>query len=143
MTKDCEYEFTNEQNAIIGRLVAGMTRTGLAVVAMGVVFAAYQVLHYFEPEAAVDEAAASFISAVHLADYLLWVLLGFNGVLVGGLVVRARMGFKLVITTEGRDVEHLMSALASLTTVFTLTFWVLLVSTIVLIASTVLLVVFY
>jgi hypothetical protein len=143
MTNDCEHEFTNEQNAVIERLVRVMTRTGLALVAMGVVFAAYQVLHYFEPEAAVDESAASYITAVHLADYLLWVLLGLNGVLVGGLVVRARRGFKLVITTEGRDIEHLLSALASLTTIFALTFWVLLISTIVLFASTALLVVFY
>jgi hypothetical protein len=138
ISRDCEYEFSTEQNAIIQKLVSAMIRSGAALVAMGLVFAAYQVLHYYEPELAADDA--SLATQLHLVDYALWVLLGLNGVVLGALVFRATRGFALVVRTEGQDVEHLLSALGSLRAIFNLAFWVLLGSTIVLVLSSALLV---
>ena len=61
------------------------------------------------------------------------------GVVVGVLLVKATAGFKALITTEGNDVEHLMSGMARLRYILGLIFWVATAASLLLTVSLVLL----
>ncbi|MCP3852498.1 MAG: hypothetical protein GY694_20050 [Gammaproteobacteria bacterium] len=141
MEKSSEYEFSPEENATVNGLISSMVRTGIVLLLMGLVFAAYQLIHYFDFESsAVSTEVSSKIAILNLIDYLIWLMLGINGGILGVLCIRATAGFKMVVRTKGNDIEHLISGLKSLTAIFKLAFLVLLISVIALIVSTILMI---
>jgi len=63
---------------------------------------------------------------------VLYLVLLIPQLLIGVWTINAAQSFKLVVSTRGRDIPHLMGALTSLRKLYTLMFW-LLIATVVLV----------
>ncbi|TAE22018.1 MAG: hypothetical protein EAZ92_16255 [Candidatus Kapaibacterium sp.] len=103
------YEFSPAQNTLISNLAKRLNFVGIAFIVLGVLQA--------------------FLAMVNTTMFgKLTGILG--GALLGSLGVfmsRASGSFKFIVETEGQDIEHLMSALASLLSMYTAQFWSLVV----------------
>jgi hypothetical protein len=113
------YEFTPEQERSIGKLAGSMSVVGgfMIFVALlglvGIAFMAYQLRGVLERA----ELTPEFVQVVGLPlvapsiNVLILVLFGL-------LTRRAAGYFKMIVETEGEDIEHLMGALGSLRTLY-------------------------
>ncbi len=103
------YEFSPAQNTLISNLAKKLNVVGIAFIVLGVLQA--------------------FLAMVNttmfgkLSGILGGALLGSIGLFMS----RASGSFKFIVETEGHDIEHLMSALASLLSMYTAQFWSLVV----------------
>lgn len=103
------YEFSTEQNTLISDLAKKMNFVGIAFVVLGVL-----------------QALLAIVNATmfgKLTGILGGMLLG----MIGLFMMRASGSFRYIVETEGHDIDHLMSALASLLSMYTAQFWSLLV----------------
>ena len=95
------YEFTDRENKVIGRLSEKMAWVGLFILVLGGVVVA--------------------LGAVR-REYDLLVS-GLIYALLGVWTERAGHQFRKVVTTKGQDIHHLMHALEDLRKLYTLQFW--------------------
>jgi hypothetical protein len=103
------YEFSKEQNALIIDLAKKLRFVGIAFIVLGVL-----------------QAVLAMINATifgKLSGILGGALLGALGI----FMMRASGSFRFIVDTEGHDIEHLMTALASLLSMYTAQFWSLVV----------------
>jgi hypothetical protein len=103
------YEFTPEQNTLISNLAKKLNFVGIAFVVLGVLQALLAI---------VNKTMFGKLSGI-----LGGMLLGMIGV----FMMRASGSFKFIVETEGQDIDHLMSALASMLSMYTAQFWSLVV----------------
>jgi hypothetical protein len=102
-----EYEFTAEQNDVIGDLARKMRFVGL----MGMIVGVFLLLG----------AIASFASSARAGSAgPVNAIMGAASVLVGAWTRRASIGFQRIVETEGHDIENLMGALAELRRIYAL-----------------------
>lgn len=103
------YEFTKEQNTLISELAKKLRFVGIAFVVLGVLQAAL---------AMINTTMFGKLSGV------------IGGALLGSLgifMMRAAGAFRFIVETEGKDIEYLMNALASLLSMYTAQFWSLVI----------------
>ena len=103
------YEFSKEQNTLISELAKKLRFVGIAFVVLGVLQAVL---------AMVNATMFGKLSGI------------FGGALLGSLgifMMRAAGSFRFIVDTEGKDIEYLMAALASLLSMYTAQFWSLVV----------------
>jgi hypothetical protein len=103
------YEFSPEQNTLISNLAKKLRFVGIAFVVLGVL-----------------QALLAIVNATmfgKLTGILGGLLLGSLGV----FMMRAAGSFRFIVETEGHDIEHLMSALDSLLSMYNAQFWSLVV----------------
>lgn len=94
------YEFTGDQNQTIDRLSRRMLWAGIAQI----VFGSLQLVG----NCSVQSGGGSFsISATSGPFYIVLII-------VGAMLVSASRSFRRIVTTQGDDIKHLMSALSSL-----------------------------
>lgn len=94
------YEFTESQNAVLGRLAKRMFWAGL----IQIVFGALQLVG----NCSVESGGGKFsVSATSGPFYIVLII-------VGAMLVSASRSFKRVVTTQGNDIEHLLDAFRSL-----------------------------
>lgn len=107
------YEFTTEQNQILSGVAADLARAGQAILAAGILTAIYIVLTFVDPRelVVVSESGHAFLVA---ADYVLWVLIALVVIYVSIMVIRLAMPLKLIATTSGKDISHLMEFMQEL-----------------------------
>lgn len=119
MSQD-NYEFTEEQNGIIGALASAMSFVGIVVMIAGVL-----------------GLLGGGITAAAAATKSQWAAVGHGlGQFVGGalyiyfgnLTRNAATGFENIVKTQGNDIGNLMSALGQLKTYFTVTRVILIVA---------------
>jgi hypothetical protein len=96
-----QYEFSAVQNQVIGDLANKMGTVGLVLIVLGVLVFAGGVLHIFH-----QGAEGSILAGV---VYILF------GVWTRG----AADSFRRIVATQGRDISHLMNALADLLKMYT------------------------
>jgi hypothetical protein len=108
-----DYEFTAEQNQILSSVAADLARAGKAILAAGILTAIYIVLTFVDPRelVVVSESGHAFLAA---ADYLLWVLIALLVIYVSIRVIRLAIPIKLIATTSGKDISHLMEFMKEL-----------------------------
>ena len=108
-----DYEFTAEQNRILSSVAADLARAGKAILAAGILTAIYIILTFFDPREliTVSESGQAFLAA---ADYLLWVIIALLVIGVSFAVIRLAAPLKLMATTSGKDVSHLMEFMKEL-----------------------------
>ena len=108
-----DYEFTVEQNRILSSVATDLARAGKAILAAGVLTAVYIILTFFDPREliTVSESGQAFLAA---ADYMLWVLIALLVIGVSFAVIRLAAPLKLIATTSGKDVSHLMEFMKEL-----------------------------
>ena len=103
------YEFTPVQDDVIRSLAGKMKFVGIFHILAACIIGLSGLIALFY---------APLIAVVYL------VLL-MPQLLVGIWTIIAAQSFKLVVSTRGRDIPHLMSALTSLRKLYTLMFWLL------------------
>ncbi len=128
------YEFTKEQNGTFMGLVRNLARSGVVAVVASAILLGYNAVSHFG--ISLGRAPSP---AVYYFDLALWFLISAMGIVVGVLLVKATTGFKALITTEGNDVEHLMTGMARLRDILGLIFWVATAASLLLTVSLVLL----
>jgi hypothetical protein len=108
-----DYEFTAEQNRILSGLAASLARAGKTLLAAGILTAVYIVFGFVDPGAlvTVSETGHAFLSA---ADYVLWILIALIVIGASFAVIRLAAPLRLMATTSGHDISHLMEFMKEL-----------------------------
>src|SRR5262249_33056774 len=100
-----QYEFTPQQNRVIGQLAGDMNWVAVPLVALGVLYAIAGVVAMIQ--AITHRAEATFS--------LLWLLLaGAVAIFLigqGMMTMKAAGSFRQIVDTRGQDINHLMDAL--------------------------------
>jgi hypothetical protein len=153
-----EYEFNQDQNATIGGLAARMRGVGLLLILLAIfcfLFTVIVVLVIYRaklPQQYVDKVLTkvSEVAKTDVKDYLtnqlpsdthLWGIAIFGAVtfliylLVGIWLRQASGGFQQIVTTEGRDISHLMRALSALNRMFSLVYTLMAIGLILLLVA--------
>lgn len=97
-----QYEFTQEQNRVIGKLASHMRLAGI----IQIVFGALQLVGNCSLSA--GEGNLKF-SSTGSPVYLVLIV-------SGAIMIAASVSFKRIVDTEGRDISHLMDALGRFST---------------------------
>lgn len=104
-----EYEFSDQQNELVGALATKMTFVGTMMIVFGVLL---------------DVLGLVSITILHLAPTsgaaITNVVAGAALLCVGFWTRGAALGFQKIVDTEGSDVSNLMSALAELFRIYSL-----------------------
>jgi hypothetical protein len=137
------YEFTQDQNALIGSLATKMRFVGLFFVVVGVlnvIIALLIVLAIYRdriPQKWIDQLPTEAKTTIEQnKDKLpvnnhLWGIAINAGVVglfylaMGGWTRSAGTSFEKIVTTQGSDVSHLMNALSSLHSMYALVYTIL------------------
>jgi hypothetical protein len=101
-----QYEFKPNENKVIGGLAWRMHFVGLFLVFMGMIIIGIGV-----------------VTAGHVAIRVGPIISGSLTCLVGLWTQRASVSLRNVVTTEGRDISHLIDALDDLRKLYSLQFW--------------------
>jgi hypothetical protein len=154
MSAGRQYEFTQEQNSLIGSLASKMSFVGLFLVVVGVinlimallvVVAIYQEKipeswktkskEYMEslPDQYKKQAEELSVDKLPPKNYLWGIALntgvvGLFYLLMGVWTRSAAEGFKKIVSTQGQDISHLMNALGSLHSMYALVYTLLVVT---------------
>lgn len=101
-TQPGQYEFTDAQNVVIGKLASRMMLAGV----LQIVFGALQLVG--NCGLATGEGSVK-VSTTGSPIYLTLIV-------TGALLIAASVSFKRIVDTQGRDISHLMDALGRLST---------------------------
>lgn len=94
-TTQRQYEFEPQHNRVIGSLARTMVIFGVALMVFGIV-------------------QLVFSLDARRADMPAPLVPGVLGLMFGGLLIYSADAFRKIVTTQGRDVDHLMDALSRL-----------------------------
>jgi hypothetical protein len=119
-----QYEFNSFQNARLSALAGWMTAAGVALIG----WATLQLVTVGTLYGSLLAGPAGYMRS--LALYNLVVAVGVNTIhmLVGVWTLRGARGFQRVVSTQGSDMQHLMSGLKSLRDSYSGIFWFMLIS---------------
>ena len=140
------HEFTGEQNDLIGRLAHKMSVVGLVSILFGLLYfvsSALLLACIFQDRLPADVASRipdEVRSQVPSTNYLWGVfaqtmLAGIIFLLIGVWTRSAATSFQEIVTTTGRDIGHLMSALSSLHKMYSLVYTLIIVTLIVVLVA--------
>jgi hypothetical protein len=104
-----QYEFTEGQNVVIGDLARKMDLVGLVLIVMGVL------------------SLIGGIARLFGGYFEGGILGGILYILVGVWTRKAAGEFRLIVTTQGRDVSHLMRALENVRKIYDLIYVIIVV----------------
>jgi hypothetical protein len=146
MSSQPQYEFSQEENSLIGSLASKMSFVGLFFVVVGVInllMAGLLVVAIYRskiPDTWVNKLPADAKKQVEEQagslppNNQLWGMtlnLGVVGVfylLMGVWTRSAAASFKEIVQTQGRDISHLMRALSSLRSMYALLYMLLVIT---------------
>lgn len=104
------YEFSTEHNTLFTNLASKLRTVGITFIVLGVL--------------------QSFLALINAGTF--GIITGVAGgvlfAVIGVLMVNAASSFKLIVDTEGKDIDNLIQALRSLLSMYTVQFWALVVS---------------
>ncbi|RKZ91951.1 MAG: hypothetical protein DRR19_05660 [Candidatus Parabeggiatoa sp. nov. 1] len=116
-----QYEFNEPQNQIISGLSQKMKFVSIFLIVVGLLQALGGVL--------------SMVSAQSVSGLVEGLIGGIIYIFVGVWGAGAANSFQQVVDTEGNDIDHMMSALGDLKKAATLTYWLLIIFIILLVAG--------
>jgi hypothetical protein len=137
-----QYEFTNEQNALIGSLAGKMRFVGLFLFALGALNVLLGVLVLLAiyrtnvppswvnqlPESVKKAMENEKVPALLPPNNQLWgiainaFVVGLFYLLMGSWTRSSAEGFQKIVDTQGRDISHLMNALGALHSMYALVY---------------------
>jgi len=104
------YEFSTEHNTLFTNLASKLRTVGITFIVLGVL--------------------QSFLALINAGTF--GIITGVAGgvlfAVIGVLMVNAASSFKLIVDTEGQDIDNLMQALRSLLSMYPVQFWALVTS---------------
>ncbi|MFB6274727.1 MAG: hypothetical protein ABEI32_01090 [Halothece sp.] len=107
--KPQEYEFNQSQNELIQGLASTMKFVGYFLIAIGIF------------------SAISGIIAIANGGFPALVQ-GIAELIIGFWTIQAAKSFQLIVDTKGQDIENLMGALGELRKLYTLQYWVIMIT---------------
>ncbi len=149
MSTQRQYEFSQDENVLVGSLASKMSLVGLFFVVVGVINVIvalvlvlaifrtnvpkswYDKLDKLSPEAKkqVEEQANNLPSNNHLWGITLnAAAVGVFYLLMGTWTRSAAGSFKQIVETQGQDISHLMKALGSLHSMYALLYTLLMIT---------------
>ncbi|MBX9583262.1 MAG: hypothetical protein K2X87_23415 [Gemmataceae bacterium] len=140
------YEFTGEQNDLIGRLSRKMSLVGTVSVVFGVLYLISAVLllvFIFQDKVPADvfQKIPEDVRSRVPGNTYLWGVVVQAGLaaliflLIGSWTRSAAAGFGEIVTTSGRDISHLMAALSSLYKMYSLMYTLIVVTVVALLVG--------
>ncbi len=120
---ESQYEFNEAQNLVIWELSKKMKFVSIFLIVIGVLQVIPGILLVF-----MSVFSASVVVEI-IGRSLIYIFIGVWG-------ASAANSFRQVVDTKGNDIDHMMSALGDLKTAATLTYWLLIIFIILLIAVT-------
>jgi len=108
-----DYEFTDEQNRLVSEAAGGLARAGKSMLSAGILTAVYVVLTFVDPRelVVVSDSGHAFLAAM---DYMLWVVIALLVIYISISVIRLAVPLRLIATTSGKDISHLMEFIKEL-----------------------------
>jgi hypothetical protein len=106
-----QYEFKESENKVIDGLASKMHWVGMIMLAIGLIV-----------------IATGVVNSGHLVFHIGPILSGSLSCLVGLWTQRASVSLKNVVHTEGHDISHLIAALEDLRRLYSLQFWLFILS---------------
>jgi hypothetical protein len=136
------YEFTREQNDLIGDLAGKMKLVGVVGVVLGILnllSALLLLVFIFQDRLPVDvlqripeDLRRQMPSTTYLWGFLLQAAaIGLIWLLLGVWTVSSATSFQQIVDTTGRDVNHLMDALGTLRQMYSLLYTLIVVTVLV------------
>ena len=104
-----DYEFSDAQNEVMLDLARKMQGVGIFMLVLGTL------------------ALIGFVVSLFAEPQGVWIFVAAFFLVIGVWTVRAAREFRQVVTTEGSDISHLMTALTELKKFYTLNFWLFVV----------------
>jgi len=114
--ENATYEFTATQNATIQSLSRKMKFIGATLVVMAFIYFAAALFPFVRPEIPGWYAVGSICA--HAVAGALYLALGI-------FTIRAARSFRLIVQTQGNDIDNLMDALAYLLKNYRIQYWVI------------------
>ncbi len=108
-----DYEFTAEQNRVLSDVAAELARAGKAILLGGILTAIYILLTFADPKELISlsDKGHAVLSAV---DYMLWIIIALVIIYVSVTVIRLAVPLKMIASTSGKDISHLMEFMKEL-----------------------------
>jgi hypothetical protein len=134
-----EYEFNKEENKLFLQLSKELLRCGISLFSAGIILVFYIIFSFFDPIPllAISDNRHLLLSFI---DYGLWVFISLLVIYVSMTVIRLSIPIKMIATTSGLDISHLMDFMKNLTSISKISFVSLVIICIFLIASFVMLI---
>ncbi len=121
-----KYEFSADENLTLNELSRALMKLGVMVLMAGLLFVAYLIVSFLDPPSlmAVTEAGHSMLAA---ADYAIWIAISLLIIYLSIMTIRLSAPIRLIASTAGMDISHLMEFVGSLITVTRISFGSLIV----------------
>jgi uncharacterized membrane protein YidH (DUF202 family) len=134
-----EYEFNEEENRLFLQLSRELHRCGIALLSAGIILVFYIIFSFFDPMPvlAISDKRHLLLSVV---DYGLWVFISLLIIYVSITIIRLSIPIKMIATTSGLDISHLMDFMKNLTGISKISFVSLMIVCVFMIVSFVMLI---
>ncbi len=139
MKETRSYEFSEGENAVLSRVACELSRLGKIILAAGVLLVAYIVLSFVDPQPVLQISDARHL-ALSVSDYALWVAISLLVIFLSVMVIRLSGPIKLIVSTSGVDIRHVMEFMGELSRTSRLSFVLLTVICILLAVSLILMI---
>lgn len=114
------YEFNAKENESIKKLINHMMVVSIFLIILGALFTVYAIYNLV----GTDDGTLKFIFNMVIA---------MVAIVMGWVTINSAKSFRLVVKTEGNDIENLMNALDKLTTWFSIQTTMIIIGTLILI----------
>jgi hypothetical protein len=134
------YEFTSEQNDLIGRLARKMSLVGLVSLIFGIFYllaAVLLIVYLFQdrlPPEVAQQIPEDVRAKMPAPTTYFWgvivqtALAGLIFTMIGVWTRSAASSFREIVATTGRDISHLMNALGSLHKMYSLLYTLIIIT---------------
>jgi hypothetical protein len=102
------YEFSEEENNQLSVLAGELAKLGKIILLAGVLLIAYIVLSFVDPQSIIQLSDSKSVTLAAV-DYALWVFIALLVIYLSITVIRLSKPLKLIVSTKGADIGHLMS----------------------------------
>lgn len=120
------YEFSEEENNQLSRLSGELARVGKTILLAGILLIAYIVLSFVDPQSLIQLSDAKHM-ALATVDYALWVFIALLVIYLSITVIHLSKPLRLIVSTKGADIGHLMHFVEDLCRISYRTFLLLLI----------------
>jgi len=134
-----EYEFNDEENRLFLRLSQELLRCGISLLAAGVILIFYIIFSFFDPMPLLTISDNRHL-LLSIIDYGLWVFIALLVIYLSITIIRLSVPIRLIATTSGLDISHLMDFMKNLAGISRVSFVSLMIVCVLLIASFVMLI---
>ena len=128
------FEFGSEQNELLLGLSRDLTRLGIAILIAGVLLVLYLVVSFVDPVAVLQVSDARHM-VLSVMDYAVWGLIAVLVIYMSVTIIKLAIPVKMIATTSGMDIQHLMDFVKNLGTLSRVSFASLIVICVLMIIS--------